>query len=877
MKLLIIGFAFVALACAQYAPNSEYLPPIQEVSQNLELDSPSNQYLSPAVDDQTILANDGYRYKTVRRQRKRRDVSEFTQYLPPTQEASIELAAPSNQYFAPAVEEQTVLADDGYRYKTVRRQRKRRDVSELTQYLPPTQEASIEVAIPSNQYLAPAVEEQTVLADDGYRYKTVRRQRKRRDVSELTQYLPPTQEASIELAAPSNQYFAPAVEEQTVLADDGYRYKTVRRQRKRRDVNELTQYLPPTYEASIEVAAPSSQYLAPAVEEQTVLADDGYRYKTVRRQRKRRDVSELTQYLPPTQEAPIEVAVPSNQYLAPAVEEQTVLADDGYRYKTVRRQRKRRDVSELTQYLPPTQEASIEVAIPSNQYLAPAVEEQTVLADDGYRYKTVRRQRKRRDVSELTQYLPPTQEVAFEVPAPSNEYLAPAVELQQTVLANDGYRYKTVKKFKVHHVYISIVRKCFDYQSFSNFTRCKIISEMKPILVLLTLAATAYAALPSSEYLPPLEDTSPTSNIDLQSLSDSSALADDGYRYKTVKRLRLRHRRDVSDLPSGEYLPPTQLAPAVADIPVVADVPVETEQETAVLADDGYRYKTVKRIRYRHRRNVNKLPSNEYLPPVQEASVVEEAAPVVATVPEETAVLTDDGYRYKTVKRIRYRRRRDVNELSSNEYLPPVQEVPVVEEAAPVVAVAPEESAVLADDGYRYKTVKRIRYRRRRDVNELPSNEYLPPVQETPVVEEATPILAAAPEESAVLADDGYRYKTVKRIRYRRRRDVNELPSNEYLPPVQEAPLVEEAASVVAAAPEESAVLADDGYRYKTVKRIRYRRRRDVNELPSNEYLPPTQETEALEEASPVVESASLADDGYRYKTVKRVVYRRRV
>ncbi|XP_061402359.1 uncharacterized protein LOC133338157 [Musca vetustissima] len=689
-KLLVFGFAIVAVACAQYAPSSEYLPPaLQEASQSIEVAAPTNEYLAPAA----------------------------------------------------VAEEQTVFADDGYRYKTVRRlrHRQRRDVSELTQYLPPTQEATIEVAAPSNEYLAPAVvaEEQTVLADDGYRYKTVRRlrHRQRRDVSELTQYLPPAQEATIEVAAPSNEYLAPAVvaEQQTVLADDGYRYKTVRRLR----------------------------------------------------HRQRRDVSELTQYLPPAQEATIEVAAPSNEYLAPAVvaEEQTVLADDGYRYKTVRRlrHRQRRDVSELTQYLPPAQEATIEVAAPSNEYLAPAVvaEEQTVLADDGYRYKTVRRlrHRQRRDVSELTQYLPPAQEATFEVAAPSNEYLAPAVVAgQQTVLADDGYRYK-----KLTFVFVAVI------------------------------FGTACAALvPINEYLPPLEDASPTSNVDLQSISESSPLTDDGYRYKIVKRLRLRQRRDVNELPSNEYLPPAQETQVVEEV----TAPVE---ESAVLADDGYRYKTVKRIRYRHRRDVSELPSNEYLPPAQETQVVEEvAAPV-----EESAVLVDDGYRYKTVKRIRYRHRRDINELPSNEYLPPAQESQVVEEvAAPV-----EESAVLADDGYRYKTVKRIRYRHRRDVNELPSNEYLPP-QPAPFVADI-PIVTSADvetensQDSAVLADDGYRYKAVKRIRYRQRRDVNELPSNEYLPPVQETQAIEEVVSPV----ENSAVLASDGYRYKTAKRVVYKRR----------------------------------------------------
>ncbi|XP_058988257.1 uncharacterized protein LOC131807203 [Musca domestica] len=380
---------------------------------------------------------------------------------------------------------------------------------------------------------------------------------------------------------------------------------------------------------------------------------------------------------------------------------------------------------------------------------------------------------------------------------------------------------------------------------------------------LAVILGTACAALVSTnEYLPPLEDSSPTSNVDLQSISESSPLADDGYRYKTVKRLRLRQRRDVNELPANEYLPPAQETQVVEEVPAPAE-------ESAVLADDGYRYKTVKRIRYRHRRDVSELPANEYLPPAQETQVVEE----VPAPAEESTVLADDGYRYKTVKRIRYRHRRDVNELPANEYLPPAQEAQVVEE----VPAPAEESAVLADDGYRYKTVKRIRYRHRRDVNELPANEYLPPAQETQVVEE----VPAPAEESAVLADDGYRYKTVKRIRYRHRRDVNELPANEYLPPQQPAPFVADipvasTADFESEKTQDTAVLADDGYRYKTVKRIRYRQRRDVNELPSNEYLPPVQENQLAEEVAPLENSSILANDGYRYKTAKRVVYRRR-
>ncbi|KRF97783.1 uncharacterized protein Dwil_GK28003 [Drosophila willistoni] len=535
------------------------------------------------------------------------------------------------------------------------------------------------------------------------------------------------------------------------------------------------------------------------------------------------------------------------------------------------------DVSHLpsNEYLPPVVQESQIVVSPSNEYLPP-VDTQPAheLADDGYRYKTHKRvvlRRHRRDVSHLpsNEYLPPVQA------APSNEYLPPVqVAAPAPIqLADDGYRYKTHKRV--------VIRR-----------HRRDVSHLPSNEYLPPVQETVEVAAPSNEYLAPVE--APV---------ESAVLADDGYRYKTHKRVVLRrHRRDVSHLPSNEYLPPVQETVEVAAPSNEYLAPVEAPVESAVLADDGYRYKTHKRVVLRrHRRDVSHLPSNEYLPPVQETVEVaapsnEYLAPVEA--PVESAVLADDGYRYKTHKRVVLRRhRRDVSHLPSNEYLPPVQET--VEVAAPsneylAPVEAPVESAVLADDGYRYKTHKRVVLRRhRRDVSHLPSNEYLPPVQET--VEVAAPsneYLAPveAPVESAVLADDGYRYKTHKRVVLRRhRRDVSHLPSNEYLPPVQEtvevaAPSNEYLAPVEA--PVESAVLADDGYRYKTHKRVVLRRhRRDVSHLPSNDYLPPVQE--AVEIAAPsneylapvdngiTNESAVLADDGYRYKTQKRRVFRR--
>ncbi|TMW52662.1 hypothetical protein DOY81_002241, partial [Sarcophaga bullata] len=731
-------------------------------------------------------------------------------YLPPVADNSL----PVQEYIPPESDAApATLTDDGYRYKTVRKLklRHRRDVNELpaNEYLPPTEAAQEELV---EDVQAP--EEKTELAEDGYRYKTVRRlkYRQRRDVNELpaNEYLPPTEaheEVVEEVAVP---------EEKTELTEDGYRYKTVRRlkYRQRRDVNELpaNEYLPPAEVAQEEVV---EEVAVP--EQKTELAEDGYRYKTVRRlkYRQRRDFSELpaNEYLPPTEaqeELVEEVAVPEEK--TELAEDE--LAEDGYRYKTVRRlkYRQRRDVSELpaNEYLPPTEaqeELVEEVAVP---------EEKTELAEDGYRYKTVRRlkYRQRRDVNELpaNEYLPPTEaqeQVAEEAAVPE----------EKTELAEDGYRYKTVRRLK--------------------YRQRRDVNE-----------------LPANEYLPPTEVAQEEVVVEVAVPEEKTELAEDGYRYKAVRRLKYRQRRDVNELPANEYLPPTE-----AQEEVVEELAVP--EEKTELAEDGYRYKTVRRLKYRQRRDVNELPANEYLPPTEE--VKEELVEEVAA-PEEKTELAEDGYRYKTVRSLKYRHRRDVNELPANEYLPPTEaQEEVVEEV-----VAPEEKTELAEDGYRYKTVRRLKYRQRRDVSELPANEYLPPTEaQEELVEEI-----AVPEEKTELAEDGYRYKTVRRLKYRQRRDVNELPANEYLPPTEaQEEVVEEVV-----APEEKTELAEDGYRYKTVRRLKYRQRRDVNELPANEYLPPTEEVkeELVEEVTVPEEKTELAEDGYRYKTVRRLKYRQR-
>ncbi|XP_017084245.1 uncharacterized protein LOC108116738 [Drosophila eugracilis] len=197
--------------------------------------------------------------------------------------------------------------------------------------------------------------------------------------------------------------------------------------------------------------------------------------------------------------------------------------------------------------------------------------------------------------------------------------------------------------------------------------------------------------------------------------------------------------------PSAEYLPPVG------------------EPEAAQLSESGYKYKTVRRLKLRHRREV---PNQEYLPPVENAPSQEYLPPVDAAVAVGDTKVADDGYRYKTVRKLKFRsrHRRDVSEIAepSNEYLPPVE-----------VELAPELKTVLGDDGYRYKTVRRLKLRRHRReatagevaADAAPNGEYLPPA-EAAAPAEAEP---KAAEEGTELAKDGYRYKTVRRLRYRYR------------------------------------------------------------------------------------------------------------
>lgn len=204
------------------------------------------------------------------------------------------------------------------------------------------------------------------------------------------------------------------------------------------------------------------------------------------------------------------------------------------------------------------------------------------------------------------------------------------------------------------------------------------------------------------DLVPPVTEYLPIDAADgATELPESAALGEQGYEYRTVRRLKLRHRRDVSHLPANQYLPPPSnryLPPA----PVAAAAPASDDTEEVVSA-------------------VEPKLARDYLPPVEEAAATTEApaaveteAPAVAEELKEeeqplepdvrvvdvpTGVLQADGYHYKQPAE----QPLELKE-AAKEYLPPL--------GADVVAEGPAdgESAALTKDGYQYRAIRRYRF-----------------------------------------------------------------------------------------------------------------------------------------------------------------------
>ncbi|XP_018785481.1 PREDICTED: fibrous sheath CABYR-binding protein-like [Bactrocera latifrons] len=283
------------------------------------------------------------------------------------------------------------------------------------------------------------------------------------------------------------------------------------------------------------------------------------------------------------------------------------------------------------------------------------------------------------------------------------------------------------------------------------------------------LPPASEAAEPQNIYLPPVESVSepaepvaeevPVAEVNsavepeiveaaAEAIPESTVLGENGYEYRTVRKLRLRQRRDVSHLNLG-YLPPAA-APKLANsyLPPHLDVPEEIPQL--------------------------KL-ANEYLPPVHDELPVEEA--------------TTEAVKTEAPK----------TESPTTEAATTTTEAPTTTEAAPV------ESAVFADDGYHYRKPAVLP-----DLGSLPLVKVAEPdaapeavsqpehVYEAEIEAESEPAVVQEPEpvedSEAIIAAE---------------------PESAYLPPLEEG-------VVEADGPEgESAALLDDGYHYRVVKRVR--------------------------------------------------------
>ncbi|KAH8286914.1 hypothetical protein KR018_009041, partial [Drosophila ironensis] len=220
----------------------------------------------------------------------------------------------------------------------------------------------------------------------------------------------------------------------------------------------------------------------------------------------------------------------------------------------------------------------------------------------------------------------------------------------------------------------------------------------------------------------------------------------------------------------------------------------------------------------RIRRDVSELvdpaAAVEYLPPsITEAALLNEAPEAAPEAVEEGSgtVLGDDGYEYRTVRRLklRHRNRRDVSHLQpARQYLPPGKAYlpPTQAPAAPPAADDTEEVVSAAEPKL--------------------SREYLPPTEAAPPAEETTEAAAAEEEPQAdvrvvdvptvagQLLQDGYHYQQPAEMPAELRE-----AAREYLPPVTGG---EEEVLVEGPAGGESAVLTKDGYQYRAIRRYRF-------------------------------------------------------
>nr|XP_036228258.1 uncharacterized protein LOC106620222 isoform X1 [Bactrocera oleae] len=195
------------------------------------------------------------------------------------------------------------------------------------------------------------------------------------------------------------------------------------------------------------------------------------------------------------------------------------------------------------------------------------------------------------------------------------------------------------------------------------------------------------------------ETEAPVAIAEPEAVPESAVLGTDGYEYRTIRQLknRQRVRRDVSHLspsylpPSKSYLPPnaddTEEVNAV--VPKVASVYLpptaeELSTETPVVEEVETEPPAVPE---------EEVQQEQEEPAHPKVRLQEEAE----EVPQDSAILMDDGYHYKQPAE-----EMALPKAVDSDYLPPLEQGQTETEG-------PEETAVLAKDGYRYRAIKRLR------------------------------------------------------------------------------------------------------------------------------------------------------------------------
>ncbi|XP_075161638.1 uncharacterized protein LOC142234396 [Haematobia irritans] len=270
-------------------------------------------------------------------------------------------------------------------------------------------------------------------------------------------------------------------------------------------------------------------------------------------------------------------------------------------------------------------------------------------------------------------------------------------------------------------------------------------------------------------------------------------------------------------------------------------------------------------------------PEKSYLPPEitnhEELSMKTGSAEVITTeeqIPEttsqpieETAILGENGYEYKTVRKVVVRNRRDVSHLKLN-YLPPFEShQPSNEYLPPLSNDLTEETTLPAHEENQAAMITEI-------PTEVPqpSNEYLPPhlqkeTQEVKAKETPGPIKEYLPPQET---ESSSKPKVSEEVLSEPNETTTLVPQED-----DNSEIIESAEPQ-----EDTAVLAEDGYHYKAPSEV-------PTELfsiqpepimenipPSPEYLAPASDDSVENEHPNNGESAALAEDGYRYRFVKR-------